>query len=873
MISVRSTIRSYLTKVLSLSGQSLMLSLLISLAACNEQSVFSGEPLNSSSFEGLESVQLTSEGQLELTWAKAQDEAQHAYDVYLLKTSILPEYLSGLSLNEGGALELLRIDLTKDDETLNFELVATVKNKSDFTYSQALELGSYYVFKVVEKKALKSKLRLVATQPKIDPPLSFQLLPSSTGMTVTWTSSLGASSYGVRGLKSGEAKVNSTSFMIEGYQPASDYDLCIFSERGLLRSKTCLPVSIPAHMSSTAVTAVSSSLAPGAYPKATVIPIQVRFSGKVHVANSVNLSLLVKHGGGNGFASYASGSGTSTLVFNYTVGADEDTSALEASSLVSKDSSADILDEKDRHLNYGLPLTGSGFSLSEQKKLEIDTVLPSAPLGVAFPSAVSSSAALSFSWLASSDLNLSGYLTKLCSDAQCSSACSNESLTPLLSATKIAVDGSSYYACVQAVDRAQNKSAWISSSSPVTVSTSAPSIISVSSSAVDGFYKVGSIVPIVVIYSGIVYVTNANDLSLSLNTTPTSRNAVYSSGSGSSTLVFNYTVQVGDTAADLNYLATGSLSLGATGAIKTIANVAVSTALPPTGSTSSLAGLRSLVIDATAPVSPSAVGFAGATSTSLSVPLSWVASTDTNFRYHKMKLCAASDCLSSCTAISTSLSSPANLTGVHGTSSYACVQGEDLAGNLTPWVSSVSPIAIDTAVPTVTSISSSNADAYYKAGAVLSIDVSFSENVFVTNGADLGLLMETGVTDRTAVYSSGSGSSKLSFSYTVQAGDINDDLNVASTSALSLGAAGTIRDSAGNNLNLTLPLLSGPSMLAAQKNIVVDTLAPAPASSVQFLAAKSSSLNFQVNWANSSDANFRRHNVKLCSAADCVTSC
>ncbi|MBC7531749.1 MAG: SUMF1/EgtB/PvdO family nonheme iron enzyme, partial [Oligoflexus sp.] len=592
-----------------------------------------------------------------------------------------------------------------------------------------------------------------------------------------------------------------------------------------------------------------------------------------HVVNGANLSLLVKHGGGNGFASYASGSGTNTLVFNYTIGADEDTSALEASSLVSKGSSADILDEKDRPLNYGLPLPGSGFALSEQKKLEIDTVLPTAPSVVSFPSAVSSSEALSFSWAASSDLNLSGYLAKLCSDSQCSSACSTESLDPLLSATKIAVDGSSYYACVQAVDRAQNKSAWISSSSPVTVSTSAPSIVSVSSSEVDGYYKAGSIIPIVVTYSGIVYVTNANDLSLSLNTTPTSRNAVYSSGSGSSSLVFNYTVQAGDNAADLNYAAIGSLSLGATGAIKTIAGVAVSTALPPTGSTSSLAGLKSLVIDASSPVSPSAVGFSGATSTSLSVPVSWATSTDTNFRYHKLKLCAASDCISTCSAVSTSLSSPANLTGVHGSSSYACVQGEDLAGNLTPWVSSVSPIAIDTAVPSVTSISSSNADAYYKAGAVLSIDVSFSENVFVTNGADLGLLMETGVTDRTAVYSSGSGSSKLSFSYTVQAGDINDDLNVASTSALSLGAAGTIRDGAGNNLNLTLPLLSGPSMLAAQKNIVVDTLAPAAASSVQFVAAKSSSLNFQVNWSNSSDANFRRHNVKLCSAADCVTSC
>src|SRR6476469_4726096 len=110
MLSFRPTIKSYLTKGLNLSGLSLMLSLFISLAACNELSVLGGQPLNSSSFEGLESVELTSEGQLELRWAKAQDEAQHAYDVYLLKTSVLPESLSGLSLDKSGPLGRLRIN-------------------------------------------------------------------------------------------------------------------------------------------------------------------------------------------------------------------------------------------------------------------------------------------------------------------------------------------------------------------------------------------------------------------------------------------------------------------------------------------------------------------------------------------------------------------------------------------------------------------------------------------------------------------------------------------------------------------------------------------------------------------------------------------
>ncbi|MBC7532000.1 MAG: SUMF1/EgtB/PvdO family nonheme iron enzyme, partial [Oligoflexus sp.] len=760
-----------------------------------------------------------------------------------------------------------------EDQDLDFELIATVRNSSKFTYSQALELGSYYIFKVVEKRALKSKLRLVATQTQIDSPRSFQLIPGSDGMTVAWSASKGASSYAVRGLKGGEAKVSSTSLVINGYDSSQDYELCIFALHGLLRSKTCTAAAIPSHLSTVQVSSISSPLLPGAYPKASLIPIEVKFTGKVHSADAANLSLLVRHGSGNGFAAYASGSGTSTLLFHYTTGAGEDTAALEAVSLVAKGFMSGLVDEHDKTLSFSFPLPGSGYTLSEQKALEIDTLPPINPTAVAFPSAVSSTQALPFSWTPSSDLNLSGYLTKLCSDALCSSGCSTEELVTLPSATKIGVDGSSYYACVQAVDRASNKSAWIASMSPVTVSTSAPSIVSVSSSSVDGAYKAGSIIPVAVTYSGSVYVTNANDLSLSLNTTPTSRNAFYSSGSGTSTWVFNYTVQAGDTAADLNYLTTASLSLGATGAIKTVAQVAVSTALPSIGTTAALAGLKAIVIDATSPTSPSAVVFAGATSTSLSVPISWLNSSDTNFRRHNVKLCAASDCVSSCTSISTSLSSPANQIGVNGSSYYACAQGEDFAGNVSAWVPSVSPVVIDTAVPSVTLISSSNVDGYYKAGAVLTIDVSFSENVFVTNGSDLGLLMETGTTDRTAVYTSGSGTSKLSFSYTVQAGDATDDLNVESTSALSLGASGTIRDSSGNNLNLLLPNLSGASMLAAQKNIFIDTLAPAPASGVQFLSAKSSSVNFLVNWANSTDSHFKRHNVKTCAAADCVTSC
>ena len=73
------------------------------------------------------------------------------------------------------------------------------------------------------------------------------------------------------------------------------------------------------------------------------------------------------------------------------------------------------------------------------------------------------------------------------------------------------------------------------------------------------------------------------------------------------------------------------------------------------------------------------------------------------------------------------------------------------------------------------------------------------------------------------VTGSGTGTSTLTFAYTVAAGDSTSDLDYASTTALALNG-GSIQDAAGNAATLTLPAI-GTDGLAAQ-NIVVDTTAP-----------------------------------------------
>ncbi|MGH3659699.1 MAG: Ig-like domain-containing protein, partial [Micromonosporaceae bacterium] len=74
-------------------------------------------------------------------------------------------------------------------------------------------------------------------------------------------------------------------------------------------------------------------------------------------------------------------------------------------------------------------------------------------------------------------------------------------------------------------------------------------------------------------------------------------------------------------------------------------------------------------------------------------------------------------------------------------------------------------------------------------------------------------------------YTSGSGTSTLTFNYTVGAGETSADLDYASTAALALNG-GTIGDAAGNPATLTLPAPGAANSLGANKAIVIDTTSP-----------------------------------------------
>ena len=126
---------------------------------------------------------------------------------------------------------------------------------------------------------------------------------------------------------------------------------------------------------------------------------------------------------------------------------------------------------------------------------------------------------------------------------------------------------------------------------------------------------------------------------------------------------------------------------------------------------------------------------------------------------------------------------------------------------------------IDNSAPTVTGVSSTTAAGSYKAGASISIQVAFSEAVFVTGTPSLAL--DSGASAE-ATYVSGSGTNTLTFTYVVSSGDTSADLDYDSVSSLT----GTIKDAAANAADRTLPTPGAAGSLGANEALVIDTSAP-----------------------------------------------
>ena len=150
-------------------------------------------------------------------------------------------------------------------------------------------------------------------------------------------------------------------------------------------------------------------------------------------------------------------------------------------------------------------------------------------------------------------------------------------------------------------------------------------------------------------------------------------------------------------------------------------------------------------------------------------------------------------------------------------------------------------ILVDAVVPNVTGVTLPAAGTY-QVGSVLRFDVAVSENVnVVTSNGVPRLVLDIGGVTRFASYVSGTGTSMLTFEYTVVAGDNASGIGVASVVDVN---GGTLRDAAGNDMT---PQLNAP---ASNAGVIIDTAPPVPLSIVAEGAYQASdrSLSFTLTF-------------------------
>ncbi|MGE0079141.1 MAG: Calx-beta domain-containing protein [Bacteroidales bacterium] len=372
-------------------------------------------------------------------------------------------------------------------------------------------------------------------------------------------------------------------------------------------------------------------------------------------------------------------------------------------------------------------------------------------------------------------------------------------------------------------------SAGVSYGDVVSFKTKDSPYISSVSSPVGGTYSIGQILDYTVNFSKAVNVVTASGTPyLTLNIGGSTVNAYYYAGTGSSALTFRYTVVSGD------YDATGvamvsNITLNG-GTIKD--DEGENATLTFSGSTA-----VNVLVDAVAPTITSVSAPASGTyaigdvlqyTVTFSEDVTVSGSPYIEVAVGSSKIHAVYASGSQTTSLKYSYTVASGDYDADGiaTGSNVVLNGgtiNDAAGNdatLTFTAPSTSAVLVDAVAPTITSVSGPAAGTY-AIGNVLQYTVTFSEDVTVSGSPYIEVTV--GSSNRHAVYTSGSESSILTYSYTVASGDYDAD-GVASGSSVVLNS-GTIKDAAGNDaiLAFTAPTTSAVLVDAVAPTVVISS--------------------------------------------------
>lgn len=623
------------------------------------------------------------------------------------------------------------------------------------------------------------------------------------------------------------------------------------------------------------VTNVTSSAADGVYGYASDLIITVTFSQPVFVTGSPNLTL--ETGPGDAVAPYTSGSGTNTLSFTYSVAVGHNSADLDyVSTSALNHNGSTILNATNTQALLNLPTPGTAGSLGANKNLVISTPVPAV-------TNVTSSAAdgtyglgqvLTVNVTFSQTVIVTGSprLTLETGTVDRLASYSTGSGTNTLSFTYTVSGGDASadldYASTTAlafnggtIKNALNQIADLTLPAPGAggslganknlqiVTPAPPTVVSVTSSASDGAYGLGENITISVVFSEAVFVTGTPTLTLETGSIDAVVN--WGSGNGTTNVAFPYQVAPGHTTPDLDYVSASALALNG-GTIRSAGGTDANVTLPAPGTPGSLGANKNLQIITPPPTVVSVTsgesdGPHGAGEIlTLTITFSqaiFVTGTPTltletgavdavvnygsgsgspilQFPYHVAAGETSPDLdYVSISALSLNGGTMRNSGNVDAVLTLPApgAPGSLGANKNLQIVSPGAAVAISATSP--------NPNGTYGVGQVLTVNVTFSQAVFVTGAPQL--LLETGAVDRFAPYLSGSGTSTLSFAYTVAAGDASADLDYVTPSSIQWNG-GTIRNGVGLDTDSTLPAPGAAGSLGANKDILISTTGGTP---------------------------------------------
>ena len=599
---------------------------------------------------------------------------------------------------------------------------------------------------------------------------------------------------------------------------------------------------------------ITSTLADGNYTIGQVVPITVSFSETVNVTGTPILTL-----NNGGTATYAAGTGTNSLTFNYSIAAGQNTPDLDQASVSALSlNGGTIKDIANNDATITVPAPGAANSLGANKNIAIDTTAPtilsvsstladgSYKVGQVVPITITFSENVNITGTPRLALNngaqanyISGTGTNTLTFNYTIAA--GQNIADLDYANTLALslnggtikDGSNNNAVTTLPAPGATNS--LGANKNIAIDTTSPVIAGVTSSLANGSYTVGQVIPITVNFNESVNVTGTPTLSLNNGGT-----ATYTAGSGTNSLTFNYTVAAGQNIADLDYANTTALALNG-GTIQDLATNNASTTLATPAALNSLGANKNITIDTIVPTITAITSSLANSSYAIGqvVPITITFSENVNVTGTPIlalnsggNATYASGSGTNTLTFNYTVAAGQNTADLDYASINALSGGtiKDAAGNNTTLTLSApgaasslganKNIAIDGTVPTISNITATLADGTYTIGRIIPITINFSENVNVTGTPRLSL-NNGGI----ANYAYGSGTNTLTFNYTVAAGQNTPELDYASVNALTLNA-GTIKDTSGNNATLTLPTPANPSSLGANKNLAIDTIVP-----------------------------------------------